>query len=167
MNEEVKKKGMSTGAKWGIGCGIGCLTLIIIIAIVAFIGFKFVKGKVESMTRELKQLGFENVVKGQVLEVRKEITEPTLYIGQVVKIFGNCKTDLAIIAQMAEIHGKVDGKVYFRGQVLVIQPKAELLKDLDVMAQMILKHGKVSGEITGQYQAIDDKTNKGEGNSKQ
>jgi hypothetical protein len=160
MNDENKKKGMSTGAKWGIGCGIGCLTLIIIIAIAAFIGFRYVKGKVESITQELKQIGFEKEVKGQMLEVRDDITEPTIYIGQGVKILGNCKTDLAIIAQMAEIHGKVDGKVYFRGQVLVIQPKAELLNGLDVTAQVIQKHGKVNGKITGKYQAIDDdKTN--------
>ena len=157
MNDEVRKKGMSTGAKWGTGCGIGCLTLIVIIAVVGFIGFRFAKGKLGAMTQEMEELGFENVVKQQVIEVRDEITEPTLYMGQMVKILGNCTTNLAIIAQAAEIHGKVDGKVYFRGQMLTIQPTAELLNGLDVTAQAIQKYGKVHGEIAGQYQALDDK----------
>ena len=158
MREEVQKKSMSTGAKWGVGCGIGCLTLIIIIAIVAFVGYRFAKGKMEDMTQEMKHLGFEQVVKQQAIEVADEITEPTLYVGQIVRILGNCSTNLAIIAQAAEIHGKVDGKVYFRGQVLTIQPKAELLNGLDVTAQVVQKYGKVHGEIAGQYQSLDDKS---------
>jgi hypothetical protein len=155
MNEEVGKKGMSTGAKWGVGCGGGCLTVIVIIAVAAFIGFRFVKGKLEGATLEMKQLGFENVVKQQAIEVTDEITEPTLYIGQIVKILGNCNTNLAIIAQMAEIHGKVAGKVYFRGQMLTVQPNAELLGGLDATAQMIQRYGKIHGEITGQHQVMD------------
>ena len=158
MNQDAQKEGRSTAAKLGIGCGIGCLTLIVIIAIAAFFGWRFAKGKLDDMTEELKQLGFEKVVTQHSIEVADEITEPTIYRGQVVKILGNCTTDLAIIAQMGEIHGKVDGKVYFRGQILTVQPEAELLKGLDVMAQVVQKYGKVEGEITGQYQTLDDKS---------
>jgi hypothetical protein len=158
MSEEVKKKGMSTGAKWGTGCGIGCLTVIIIIAVVAFIGFRLAKGKLDEVTLEMKELGFENVVQQQMIEVKDEITEPTLYVGQMVKIIGDCSTNLAIVAQMAEIHGKVAGKVYFRGQMLTIQPEAELLNGLDVKAQVVQKYGKIHGEITGEGYALDDKS---------
>ena len=160
MSEEVKKKGMSTGAKWGTGCGMGCLTVIIIIAVLAFIGFRVANAKLEEVTLEMKEFGFENVVKQQMIEVGDEITEPTLYMGQMVKIIGNCSTNLAIVAQMAEIHGKVDGKVYFRGQMLTIQPEAELLNGLDVKAQVVQKYGKIHGDITGEGYVLDDKSEK-------
>ena len=158
MNQDAQKEGRSTAAKWGIGCGIGCLTLIVLIGIGGFFGWRFAKGKLDEMTEELKPLGFEKVVTKQAIEIKDEITEPTIYRGQMVKILGNCTVDLAIIAQMAEIHGKVDGKVYFRGQILTVQPKAELLGGLDVMAQAVQQYGKVTGEITGKYQALDDKS---------
>jgi hypothetical protein len=160
MNEEVKKKGLSTGAKWGIGCGCGCLVMVVLIVIGVFFGVRYAKNKVTAMSQELRQYGFEKEVKGQVVEVRDEITEPTLYTAQIVKILGNCTTNIAILAQMAEIHGKVEGKVYFRGQILTIQPNAEIMNGLDVMAQVIQKYGTVNGEITGSYQSIVDKTAK-------
>lgn len=152
MQENFEKKGLSSGAKWGIGCGIGCLVIIIIFAIAGYIGFRFVTGMLDDMTQEFNQLGFENVVKAQTIEVREDTSEKTLYMGQVVKIFGNCSTDLAIMAQMGEIHGHVGGKVYFRGQVLVIQPGAVITNGVDVMAQAVKNYGKVEGGISGKYQ---------------
>lgn len=162
MNENslqnVKKKGMSTGAKWGLGCGIGCLAVIIIISIGVFITVKFVKGKIDETASELKQLGFEHVVKKQVIEINDKITKPTLYMGQVVNVMADCGTDLAVMAQVCEIHGKVDGKVYFRGQILIVQPHAELKNGLDIVAQVLQKYGKIEGEVTGNYQMIPGKT---------
>ena len=159
MSEETDvtiKKPMSTGAKWGIGCGIGCLSIIIILAIVGFVGFKFAKGKLDEMQSELKQHGFEKVIQGQTLDIRDDITEPAIYMGQLVKIMGNCNTDMAIMAQMAEIHGTVEGDVYFRGQMLTIQPKAIIKGNLDLKAQAMQNYGSVEGEITGTYQAISE-----------
>ncbi len=155
MNETTAKPGLSTGAKWGIGIGIGCLVLLLLIAAVGVIGYTFVKGKLQGFTTELKAHGFEKTIKGQVIEVKDPITEPAIYLGQVVKILGDCQTNLAIVAQMAEIHGRVQGKVYFRGQVLVIEPKAELLNGLDATAQVVQKLGKIQGETTGKYQMTD------------
>ena len=149
-----EKKGLSTGAKWGIGCGIGCLSLVIVTIVVGVLAYFFVMGKVREVTQDLTTKGFEKQVKGQTIEVREDITEPTLYVGQMVKIFGTCKTNLAIVAQLAEIHGKVEGKVYFRGQLLTIQPTAEILGGLDVTAQAVLNKGKVEGGISGQYQTM-------------
>ncbi|MEA3346771.1 MAG: hypothetical protein U9Q21_01625 [Candidatus Auribacterota bacterium] len=149
--QNVKKKGMSTGAKWGLGCGIGCLTIITIISVGIFMTVRFVKGKIDETASELQQLGFETVVKGQVIEISDDIAEPTLYMGQVVKVMADCSTDLAVMAQVCEIHGRVDGKVYFRGQVLIIQPHAELKNGLDITAQALQKYGKIEGEVTGDY----------------
>ena len=162
MNEitaqNIEKKGMSTGAKWGMGCGIGCLVIIMVIAIAGFVGFKMVKQKIDDTATELQELGFDNVVSGQTLEIKDDITKPTLYKAQMVKILADCNTNLAVMAQICEIHGKVDGKVYFRGQMLIIQPQAELRNGLDVLAQAIVKYGTVRGEITGKYQAIQDQS---------
>lgn len=152
MQENLEKKGLSSKAKWGIGCGIGCLVIIILVAIAGYVGFRFVMGMLDDMTQEFNQLGFENVIKAQTIEVREDINEKTLYMGQVVKIYGNSSTDLAIMAQMAEIHGNVGGKVYFRGQVIVIQPNAVITNGVDVMAQAVKNYGKVEGGITGKYQ---------------
>ncbi len=143
------------GSKWGIGCG--CLVMVVLIVVGVVFGVRFAKDKVAGMTQELKQYGFEKEVKGQIVEVKEDITEPTLYAGQAVKILGNCSTNLAILAQMGEIHGRVDGKVYFRGQILIIQPNAVLMNGLDVKAQVIQKYGTINGEITGVYQSIVDK----------
>jgi hypothetical protein len=155
MSETTEKKGMSTGAKWGVGCGIGCLTIVIILAIAGFIGYKFAKGKLDEMQVELKQHGFETVIQGQNMELRDDITEPAIYMGQIVKIMGDCHTDLAIMAQLAEIHGTVSGDVYFRGQVLTIQPNAIITGNLDLKAQAVQKYGTVQGEITGIYQIME------------
>lgn len=155
MTDVPKKPGLSTGAKWGIGIGAGCLVLVIGMVALAAVGFWFMKGRIEETTTQLHALGFSKDVRGQMLEVKDTISEPTLYLGQVVKIFGNCTTNLAIVAQVAEIHGRVEGKVYFRGQVLTIQPKAELLNGLDVTAQVVQKYGKINGPITGAYQMVD------------
>lgn len=163
MNENVSINGLSSARatsakkKWLWGCGIGCLTIMIILAAVGWLGYSFIKGKYSEITAELEELGFHNIVKGQIIEVSEEITEPTLYLGQMVKILSDVDMDIAILSQTAEIHGIVNGTVYFRGQVLIIHPTAEIKKDVDVIAQVINNYGKVAGRITGVYQSLNDK----------
>lgn len=65
--------------------------------------------------QKFQALGFENVVRGASLEIKEEVREPTLYQAAGVRIYGNCATNLAIVARIAEIHGRVQGKVYFPG----------------------------------------------------
>lgn len=156
MNGTAQKQGMSTGAKWGIGCSAGCLTLIGLLAVGSFASYRFLMSKVDTWVQELTALGFPEVVRGQVLEAREPIAKPTLYVGQSVKILSDCTTNLAIIAQVAEIHGRIDGKLYFRGQLLTIQPNAEIRNGLDVKAQVVQNRGKVAGDITGTYQGINE-----------
>jgi hypothetical protein len=154
------KQPKSTGSKCLIGCGIGCLVLIIlsglILGVGGYFGYKYVIGKVNTWSKEFEDMGFEKV-KGQIIEIANDVNVPTLYMGQTVKIMGDCKKDIAIIAQTAEIHGKVDGTVYFRGQVLVIQPRAVIEGDLDVKAQSIEIYGQVKGQIKGSYQTLENK----------
>lgn len=143
------RKGMSTGAKWGIGCGAGCLTMILLVAVGGFLGYRAIRHWVDGRTSDLKSHGFETVRTGQALEVKELSADPVLYRGQIVKILGDCPTNLAIIAQMAEIHGVVKGKTYFRGQILVVQPRAELQGGLDIQAQVLQQLGRITGPIEG------------------
>ena len=153
--QPVAKKKMSTGAKVGIGCGVGCLVVVLALAIMGFFGYRYAKGKIDTMAKELRDMGFANVSRQQLIEIHDTVNEPMLYIGQSVKLYGRCTTNVAIMAQIAELHGEVDGTVYFRGQMLIILPNAVVHGDLDLMAQAIQNLGTVEGEIRGDYQVLD------------
>jgi len=87
--------------------------------------------------------------------VSDPITEPKLFKGQVVRIYSNSTSDLAVLAQVCEIHGKIEGKLYFRGQMLIIQPSGEVTGGVDATAQMVQRFGKVEGGITGEHQLVE------------
>jgi cytoskeletal protein CcmA (bactofilin family) len=78
-------------------------------------------------------------------------------MGQVVKLMSECQTNVAIVAQVGEVHKRVAGDVYFRGQVLTVQPNAVIEGDLDVSAQAVQIYGEVKGEVKGVYQTLDRK----------
>lgn len=142
------------GMKWFFGCGCGCvIILILLIALFAAAVF-YIKGLVGDWKEEFKELGFERTVQSQMLTISKDVTEPTLFMGQVVTITGNITTNVAIIAQTGEISSTIDGTVYFRGQVLRITESAVLKKDLDVYCQIVNVIGTVEGDITGTYQVL-------------
>jgi hypothetical protein len=104
-------------------------------------------------SQEFRALGFENVVRGQALEIKDRIDTPTLYQASGVRIYGTCTTNLAIVARVAEIHGRVEGKLYFRGQKLVIMPNAEVVNGLDAWGA-VFPHGKIGGPVTGGHRMI-------------
>ncbi|MBN1671618.1 MAG: hypothetical protein JXR37_11320 [Kiritimatiellae bacterium] len=155
MSAQNEKRGMSTGAKIGLGCGIGCFVVILVLVIAVFTFSFIVRKKGEQYLEELRRVGFEKEVVvplgGPPLEVRADITQSTLYGAQIVKIMGNSTTNIGIVAQMAELHGTIEGKVYFRGQMLTVQPTAALRNGLDIKALVFLNQGKIEGEITGNY----------------
>jgi hypothetical protein len=154
-----KKKKMSAGAKWGLGCGIGCLSVIVIgVVVITLVTMSFLE-KADTAAEIMRtEHGLTNLVSRQDLSVREDIDTPTVYKGQMVKISGDCSTDIGIVAQVAEIHGTVEGKVYFCGQILIIQPGAEIKNGIEVVtfAQIIKNEGKVTGGIVGPYQQLDD-----------
>ncbi len=149
-----QKKKMGTGAKWAIGCGSGCLTLIVIVIAITIAGAVFVKKAIAKYETELKALGFETVVSGQAVDVTEPITTPQLFKGQMVRILADSDTDVAVLAQLCEIHGVIRGKLFFRGQMLTLKPGSKVLGGIDVQAQMLQNQGEISGEMTGKYQLI-------------
>lgn len=155
QEHEQQRIQMPMSAKVGIGCGIGCLIIIILAILAGVGGYFFIKNKIDQMENELKAKGFEEVIEGQMLQVSDRVEGLKLYKGQVVQLTGDTATNVAILAQYAEIHGRVNGRVYFRGQILAIMPEAVIEHGLDVKAQVIQNAGTVNGEITGAYQAIE------------
>ncbi len=158
----VSRPQKSKKKKWIIGCGIGCLVALVLFILVVALGVYGVKyglKKLDEMSSEFEQQGFvkETNEFGQSIEVTGDVTERKLYVGQMVKIIGDCSDDIAIIAQMAHIHGKVDGTLYFRGQMLTIEPGAHLQGDLDLKCQVVTIYGKVDGQILGTYTDLQDK----------
>lgn len=147
---------MSTGAKVGVGCGSGCLILIIVCAIGGFVGWQWVQGKVEEFETEFAEMGFKAGPSGQALVVTEVPTEPTFYKAQMVTFnFTEPVTvEIGVIAQQLEIEqGNFAENVYFRGQIVSLQPGANLEKELNVYCQIIKElGGKVVGGITGTYQ---------------
>jgi hypothetical protein len=156
LNETgAEKKKMGTGAKVAIGCGSGCLVVVLLIAAVAIAGTVYVKNMITKYENDLKSQGFETVVSGQMLDVTDPVDEPTLFKAQVVRIMSDCSTDMAVLAQACEISGKIEGKLYFRGQVLTVNPGAEILGGVDAQAQVLMNKGKIEGGITGKYQLVE------------
>ena len=156
MTEEmIGKKKMGTGAKVAIGCGSGCLVIVLLVVAGLVGGGLYVKKLITKYETELIGYGFEKVVTAQMLEITDPVTEPTLFKAQVLTYNTDCSTNMAVLAQVCEIDGTIAGTLYFRGQVLTINPGAEVLGGIDAQAQVIQNNGTVSGGITGKYQLIE------------
>lgn len=154
-DEVVEKKKMGTGAKVAIGCGSGCLVVVLLMIIGIGAGAFYVIKMINNYESELKGHGFDTVVSGQAVTVTEPITEPVILKGQAVKVLSDCSTNLAVLAQICEVYGKIDGKLYFRGQMLTVQPGAEITGGVDIQAQVLQNLGTVEGGITGKYQLIE------------
>jgi len=150
----AEKKKMGTGAKVAIGCGSGCLVVVLLVAGAIVAGTFYVKKIISKYETELKDHGFETVIQGQMLNITEPITEPILFKGQSIRIMSDCSTNMAVLAQVCELHGTIEGRLYFRGQVLTVHPGAEILGGVDAQAQIVQNNGKIEGGITGKHQLI-------------
>jgi hypothetical protein len=146
---------MGAGAKVAIGCGSGCLVIILLLVIGIGGGAFYVKQMIGKYEAELKGYGFEQVRTGQMLTITDPINEPVILKGQAVEIMSDCSTNLAVPARVCEIFGKVDGKFYFRGQMLTVHPGAEISGGMDAQAQIVQNNGTIDGGMTGKYQLLD------------
>jgi hypothetical protein len=140
--------------RWLLGCGIGCLAVILLLIAGAVGGYFWVRGKIAAVTAELEAEGFRRHAVGQVVEVTEDLDDKAILVGQMVKVAADSHADLAIIAQSAEIHGVVAGDLAFWGQMLTIMPTAEIRGNVNAMAQAVVNQGVVAGQITGVYQTL-------------
>jgi hypothetical protein len=143
-----------SSGKWIIGCSAGCLSLIVIAVIGGcFAGFMWVKNYVAENSAPFIKEGYTKV-SGQMIEVTNPVAKPTLYVGQMVRFHTDSNANVAIIAQTAEIQGKIQGKLSFRGQILVIAPGSDIAGDLDVQAQVVQNEGAVHGQTVGNFRLV-------------
>ena len=146
----------------GHGClkaaGIGCLVVIIGLGVLGYAGYRFVKRQYVAVMERYEREGYRKV-EGQMIEVADRVTEPTIYIGQSVRIMNGSERGMAFLCQTAEIHGNVAGNVHFVGQMITIKEDAELMRDLEVTAQLVNLFGKVDGKVTGLYQVLNKDPN--------
>jgi hypothetical protein len=159
VDADTSRPPKSKTKKWVVGCGIGCLVVLVLFILVIAMGVKYGRKMVKQMSNEFEQQGFvrEESEFGTSMEITEDVTERKVYVGQAVKIIGDCSDDIAIIAQMAQIHGNVAGTLYFRGQLITIEPGAHLQGDLDVICQIVTIYGKVDGQILGKYADLQDR----------
>lgn len=150
---------MGTGAKVGIGCGIGCLGMILVVAVAGFIGWKWVDGKVNEFETDFAEKGLVDGGFSQMLDITTPPTQPTYYKGQMVKLnFTEPVTvDIGIIGQQIEIiQGQFNGNVYVRGQMVTVNPKVSIDGELNAICQMLDNRGAtVKGGVKGQYQKME------------
>ena len=150
-----EKKGMGTGAKVGIGCGVGCLGLIVIMVIAGFVGWGWVEKQVKVFEDEFAARGMTAAPFSQMLEIKEAPTEPTFYKGQIVTLnFTEPVTvEIGVIGQQIEIvQGEFQKNVYCRGQMVVVNPAVKIDGELNVKCQVVQDRGAtIGGGITGQY----------------
>ena len=146
----------------GHGClkaaGIGCLVILIGLGVAGYVGYRFVKRQYVAVMERYEREGYKKV-EGQLIEVTETITEPTIFVGQSVKIKKGSERGIAMLCQTAEIDGKIVGNVHFVGQMLTIHKDALLMRDLDVTAQLVNQFGTIEGKITGVYQVLNKDPN--------
>ncbi len=148
------RRGMSTGAKVGIGCAIlGVLLLVLICAGLIFGGYWGVQ-QIIKFVEDFEQQGY-TLVEGQRLNVTTPVTESTVYTGELLTIDADVTGNLAIAVQSATINGRVEGDIDFVGQELTIGPEAVVTGDVRVrFGQTVTVFGTVEGEISGMYQTL-------------
>jgi hypothetical protein len=132
--------------------------IVIGLGVLGYVGYRFVKRQYTAVMERYEREGYKKV-EGQMIEISETITEPTIFIGQSVKIKKGSERGIAMLCQTAEIDGKIVGNVHFVGQMLTIRKDALLMRDLDVTAQLVNQFGTIEGKITGVYQVLNKDPN--------
>jgi hypothetical protein len=170
--DHQQPQGLSGGAKVAIGCGAVAFLFMVVIcggivwmwAIVLDRAPAVIQQAEEAALRVMKEAeklamqseafaerfeaeGYVRVT-GQVLAVTQDIEQPTVYTVQVFQLNADSAADLAVAAQVAEIHGRIDGDLHFLGQSLIIHPDAVITGNLHVQtAEVVDNRGTVEGEV--------------------
>jgi hypothetical protein len=145
------KRGMSTGAKIGIGCGVTALLLILICGGLAWYGYNYFIKQAEAFVSDFESKGYVRT-SAQVVDVNQPLSQSTVYFAQVVRVNANVDGNLAFAVQVAEINSTVNGDIDFFGQALKINKGAVVTGDVRVKgAQVVDIQGTVQGQVSGSY----------------
>lgn len=154
MSDEVPVQAVQSG-KGGClrGCLIGFILFVILVLLLCAAGGWFAWKEYETVMQRFERAGYTNVI-GQFIVVDKPVEQPTIFIGQTVKINSGSRRGIAFLCQSAEIHGEVVGNVHFKGMDLTVHEDAWLQQDLDMFGLNLNLFGSIKGKITGRYQAL-------------
>ncbi len=124
---------------WSVGCGViaGILSFGLLASWLVDGRSAVVVGPAPDYVKAFGRLGFEKVIRGEALELNGEILEPTLCLATNVKVYANCASDLAIVATTAEIHGRVQGKLHFRGEKITIMKTAQVIGGIESSGKVV------------------------------
>lgn len=136
-----------------LGCSIGCLVALLLLGVAGYFGGRFVFKQYQAVMERFEREGYRRV-EGQVLEITEPPAEPTIYVGQVVRLRAGSARGVAMVCQAGEIEGTVEGNVHFYGQMLTVHTNAHLLRDLHIVGQVANVFGQVDGEVKGSYQVL-------------
>jgi hypothetical protein len=155
-------QGVSGGAKVAIGCAAAAfLGLVLACGGIVWLAYVVVdkaeqvvvdviaevEKQVDSFATRFEAQGYERV-SGQQVTVTTDVERPTVYTVQVFRLDADAQADLAVMAQVAEINGNIDGDLHFFGQSLMIGPDAVITGHAYVhFAQTVDNKGTVEGKI--------------------
>jgi hypothetical protein len=156
--DEYQSQGMSRSTKILLGCGavlfIGFVLLCGGVLFVANKGLDLAQHlagevfeRIDEFAGRFEQRGYQRVT-GQVVDVRSDVRQPTVYTVQVLTLHANTEHSIAILAQAAEIRGTINGDLHFLGQMLTLHPEAVVKGNVYLeMVQHFEHKGKVEGEV--------------------
>ena len=150
--EPSRRAGMPT---WLKVCLFGCGGLLVIGVLLVGVAIYWLSSVVAKYEKEFVDRGFEKV-SSQLLVRQEKVESPMLFVGQKVILKGGARSEVALVAQIGELEGIYEEKVFFRGQIIVVKESAELRKGLDVECQVVTVKGTIQGPVTGVYQIRSD-----------
>ena len=158
IEEQADKPARKGGCvlKGILGCG--CLMFVGFIALAASAVWLSVLGfqHLDDYSEPFAEKGYR-VRRGQMINERQTVEQPTVYTAQIVRIKDGSDGNLAFMCQVVEIQGTVEGDIDFMGQALTIKPDAIVTGDIRVKAgQVVRLDGRVDGEIEGSMQELID-----------
>lgn len=157
FGEPQHRKGMSTRAKWAIGCGLAAVIVVVLVcggmALLAWFAF-------DRMYLQYVNNGYTQISGDQIV-ITTLVEADTIYVGDSLELKADANADIAFSGNTADIYGRVDGQMDFNGNSITIHPGAVITGDLKVFGGKVILRGEVQGKITGWYgELIDERESK-------
>lgn len=143
-----QKKGCGLLGGCAIGCAVLCILGVLLCGGAAFFSYQWLMNRVEEVAGPYEEAGYKRLT-GQLHDIGTPVAERTVFVGQVVYLRDGSETNVAIVAQMAEISGTINGNLAFYGQLLTLNPDAVITGDLIIHGaqQYDVPENAVLGEI--------------------
>lgn len=139
------------------GCALGCLLVLLLFTVSLCGAWQFLRKHYAGAVSRMGEQGY-TTIQGQFVEVNEPLTNRTVIFAQSVRLQNGSERGIAIVAQSARISGTVKGNAYFFGQLLIVEPDAELIHNLHVVAQRVELQGTLRGELRGYYAKLVQRT---------